>query len=293
MRVFMTGGTGFIGTHIVAALLEAGDTVTIYARDPGTMPASLRARVACVRGSLDDPSALLHAARGHDACIHNAVVWRDEDPMGLDDVRASANVFLAAAEAGVEQLVYTSSTAVHKPYAGRMDEATRLAPTDAYGAAKASNELFLGAISWQTKMRCNVVRPGPTVGGPSVEGARVVPYPQIEELEERARRGEDLVVGKGEGRQFVAARELAQVYVRLLRAGVNRQCYLAVAREVVGWEEIARMAVAAHGSRSRVIVEERGAEPFVFDTAKLQRELGLALEARETIAADLQRRAGE
>jgi len=293
MRVFITGGTGFIGTHIVAALLEAGDTVTIYARDPAAMPASLRARVASVRGELDDRSALLDAARGHDACIHNAVVWRDEDPMGLDDVRTSANVFLAAAEAGIEQLVYTSSTAVHKPYAGRMDETVRLAPTDAYGAAKAANELFLGAISWQTTMRCNVVRPGPTVGGPSVEGARVVPYPQIEELVERARRGDDLVVGKGEGRQFVAARQLAQVYVRLLRAGVNRQCYLAVAREVVGWEEIARMAVAAHGSRSRVIVEERGAEPFVFDTAKLERELGLVLEARETIAADLQRRARE
>lgn len=292
MRVFVTGGTGFIGTHIVAALLEAGDAITVYARDPSTMPASLRARVTMVAGPLEDLAAVRDAARGHDACIHNAVVWRDDDPLGLDDVRASANVFLAAAEAGVEQLVYTSSTAVHKPYAAQMDETMRLAPTDAYGAAKASNELFLGAISHQTRMRCNVVRPGPTVGGPIVEDARVVPYPLIHELLERARRGDDLIVGKDEGRQFVAARDLAQVYVRLLRAGLNgmnRQTYLAVAREVVTWEEIARMAVQATGSRSRVVVEERGGKPFVFDTGKLERDLGVTLGAREAIAADLER----
>jgi UDP-glucose 4-epimerase len=289
MRGFVTGGTGYIGTHVVATLLEAGDDVTVYARDVRTMPASLRARVAMVQGSLDDLAAVRDAARGHDACIHNAVVWRDDDPMGVDDVRASTTVFLAAAEAGVEQLVYTSSTAVHKPYATHMDETTRLAPTDAYGAAKASNELFLGAVSWQTKMRCNVVRPGPTVGGPSVDGARVVPYPLVQELFQRARRGDDLVVGKDEGRQFVAAPALAQVYVRLLRAGVNRQTYLAVAREVVTWEEIARMAVEATGSRSRVVVEARGGAPFVFDTGKLERELGPLSGARAAIAADLER----
>ena len=287
MRVFLTGGTGFIGTHLVTALLEAGDAITVFARDPRTMPASLRARVAVVSGRLDDLGAVRDAVRGHDACIHNALVWRDDDPMGVEDVRASTTVFLAAAEAGVEQLVYTSSTAVHKPYTAHMDETMRLAPTDAYGAAKASNELFLGALSWQSKMRCNIVRPGPTVGGPSAEGARVVPYPLIREFLERARRGDDLIVGKDEGRQFVAARELAQVYVRLLRAGVNRQTYLAVAREVVTWEELARMAVAATGSRSRVVVEERGGTPFVFDTGKLERELGLVLGARGAIAEDL------
>ncbi len=287
MRVFVTGGSGSIGAHLVTALLDAGDSITVYVRDPRTMPASLRARVAVVSGRLDDLGAVRDAARGHDACIHNAVVWRDDDPMGVEDVRASTTVFLAAAEAGVEQLVYTSSTAVHKPFTAYMDETMRLSPTDAYGAAKASNELFLGAISWQSKMRCNIVRPGPTVGGPSVSDARFVPYPPIKDLLERARRGDDLIVGKDEGRQFVAARELAQVYVRLLRAGVNRQTYVAVAREVVTWEQIARMAVEATGSRSRVVVEDRGGSPFVFDTAKLERELGLVLGARGAIAEAL------
>src|SRR5262249_34593282 len=162
MRVFITGGTGFIGTHIVKALLEAGDDVTVLARDPNKMPDELRSKVTMVRGALDRHDEIRDAARGHDACIHNAILWRDEDDeVGIDDVRAAVNVFRAASEARLEQLVYTSSTAVHKPYAPQMNETSRLAPTDFYGAAKASNEIFLGAFASQTSMRCNVIRPGP------------------------------------------------------------------------------------------------------------------------------------
>jgi UDP-glucose 4-epimerase len=254
------------------------------------MPGLLRARVEMVRGSLDRVEAIRDAARGHDACIHNAICWRDEpDERGQGDVRAAANVFCAASEAGVPQLVYTSSTAVHKPYARRMDETMRLAPTDFYGAAKAANEAFLAALSWQNPTRCNVIRPGPVVGGPAVEGARIVTYRTLEEIIEHARTGKDIHVKRGDGRQFIDARDLAQVYRRVLCSNVNRETVLAVASDGVTWEEIASMATRTVGSRSRVIVEDAPGEPFSFDVGKLARDFGFSFEARATIEADIRR----
>ena len=291
MRVVVTGGTGFIGSHIVAALLAQGDEVTVLARDPERMPAPLRARARVVRSGLDEPHLLLcEAMRGHEACVHNAVCWRDaDDELGQDDVRATANVGRAAADAGVGHLVYTSSTAVHKPYAPRMDETMRLAPTDFYGAAKSMNEAFLSALSHETKVRCTVLRPGPTVGGPACEGARVVTYRRVAEIMALARAGSDIEVVRGEGRQFVAAEDLGRLYAHVVRGPARGETYLAVAEEVITWEEIAGMAARATGSRARVVVVDRPHEPYFFDPSKLARDLGLRLSARAALEADISR----
>jgi nucleoside-diphosphate-sugar epimerase len=287
MRVIVTGGTGFIGAHVVAALVDAGHDVTVLARDPERMPRPLRDRVAMVRGELESVDA-----RGHDVCIHNAVVWRDaDDEIGLDDVRASAAVFRAAAAAGVEQLVYTSSTAVHRPFTRNMNETQRLAPTDYYGAAKAANEAFLAAVSWETTMRVTTIRPGPVVGGPAVVGAHMVTYRRLEEVVRRAREGADIEVVKNDGRQFIDARDLARLYTRVVGSTANRETYLAVAREVVTWEELARMAIRATGSRSRLVVRDAGLGhvPDAFDVGKIERDFGLSFRARDTIEADIRR----
>lgn len=285
MRIFVTGGTGFIGTHIVSALVEDGHELTVLARDPSSMPAALRDHVSMVRGELEHIDA-----RGHDVCIHNAIVWRDaDDEMGLDDVRASARVFRAAAQAGVAHLIYTSSTAVHRPFTARMNEQQRLAPSDEYGATKAANEAFLAATSWQSAMRVTTIRPGPVVGGPAVEGARTVTNQRLAELVRRARAGADIEVDAHDGRQFIAARDLAKVYARVVYATSNRETYLAVARDVVTWEELASAAILLAKSPSRLLVRDRGhadATPS-FDATKLERDFGLTFTARDAIEEDL------
>lgn len=284
--MLITGATGFVGSHVVAALLDAGHAVTAHARDAARMPAPLRARVTLVEGLL---GAL--DARGHDVVIHNAILWRDsDDERGIDDQRVAEAVFRAAVDAGVEAVVYTSSTAVHRPFTRGMDESQRLSPTDDYGRTKAANERSLARATEGTKTRAVVLRPGPVVGGPAVEGARVKPFAPLAEIVRRACAGEDLEVTRGEGRQFVAAEDLARAFVRAVESPRARGAYLVVARELVSWEQVARVAVERSGSASRVrVVDADPSREHDFDVGRMERDLGLRFTARRAVEDEVAR----
>src|SRR4051812_13501116 len=130
MRVFVTGGTGFIGSHVVVALRDRGDEVTVLARNPDKIPKLHELPgISLIRGGLDDTDTIRAAMRRHDACIHLALYWEDAPTeLELKDTRAAVNVFESAAAAGVARLVYASSTAVHRPFTERMDESARITP---------------------------------------------------------------------------------------------------------------------------------------------------------------------
>ncbi|AIE84751.1 NAD-dependent epimerase/dehydratase family protein [Fimbriimonas ginsengisoli] len=284
MKVFVTGGMGFIGSHIVVELVGRGDEVTILARNRRKIPSFLETRgVSIVEGDLQEYELVRSALKGHDACIHNAICW-DEEPteLQLKDTRAAANVFESAAEAGVAHLIYTSSTAVHRPFRPAMDETQRLTPTDFYGATKAAGEAFLSAFSYQSEMRCNTIRPGPTVGVPVAEGAPVNCDRRFREIVDAVIRGEEIVVAKHDGRQFIAATDLAKLYAAVLHSEANREVYVAVAREYTTWEEIALEAVSMVGSNRSVIAEDRGFSetPNHFDVGKIERDFGFEFSAR-------------
>jgi dihydroflavonol-4-reductase len=114
-RVFVTGGTGVIGTALVTRLLARGDEVVALARSDAAASA-LRARgVAVVRGEGYDEDAL---ARGMDGCECafnvagvNALCVEDPHPMQRMNVDGAVAAVRAAARVGVARLVHTSSAA--------------------------------------------------------------------------------------------------------------------------------------------------------------------------------------
>jgi dihydroflavonol-4-reductase len=114
-RIFVTGGTGVIGTALVARLVERGDEVVGLARSDASA-AALEARGAqVVRGDAVDQEAL---ARGMDGCQLafnvagiNSLCVDDERPMQRLNVDGPLVAVRAAKQAGVARLVHTSSAA--------------------------------------------------------------------------------------------------------------------------------------------------------------------------------------
>ncbi len=109
-KTLVTGGTGFIGGAVVAELLAAGREVRVLARAPGSL-AGLPVEVA--RGDLRDPASLAAAVQGCRRVFHVAADYRlwvpDPDTMYAANVQGTRDLLAAAAAAGVERLVYTST----------------------------------------------------------------------------------------------------------------------------------------------------------------------------------------
>ncbi len=115
MKVFVTGGSGFLGSHLVRALVDRGDTVMALARseDSAARVEALGARV--VRGDLSDPEVLAKGMAGCLVVYHCAALAEDHAPLEdfvAANVTGTGNVLAAASEAKVRKLVHVSTEAV-------------------------------------------------------------------------------------------------------------------------------------------------------------------------------------
>lgn len=279
-----------MGSHLVRRWSESGHRVTVLARDVARNAglASL-SNVTVVPGALRDRALLAEALPGHDILVHNALVWgAPEDDLELEDVRAGARLFEAAGAGGVKAAIFTSSTAVHRPFLPRMDETSPLRPEGAYAATKAAGELVLGAVARQHGMRFLALRLAPVIGGPAFPGAPFKCDGRFAALMDAARAGRDLTVQAGEARQLIDAEQAAEVYARAVAAPFDDDVVIAAADDAVSWEVVARRTLAACPSTSRLLFTgEPPAPPHYFDVGKLERTLGLRFRVLPRLDAHL------
>lgn len=147
MRVFLTGGTGFIGGALARRLRERGDEVRALVRTPARAQELRDLGCELVEGDLSDEAALVQACRGMSAVVHSAAVYEVGIPASRRDalvdanVRGTERVLGAALTAGVGKAVYVSTVAVFGDTGGQVaDEAwTRTASgfTSVYEETKA------------------------------------------------------------------------------------------------------------------------------------------------------------
>lgn len=117
MKVFVTGGTGFIGGHVVRMLRERGDEVVALVRSPAKAAPLSALGAELVEGDLGDRVQIAAAMQGCDAAIHGAAIYAvgipkgEREPMYEANVTGTENVLEAALNAGLERVVYVSTIA--------------------------------------------------------------------------------------------------------------------------------------------------------------------------------------
>lgn len=152
MEIFaITGGAGFIGSHLADALLQLGHRVRVVDDFSTGKIENLDKRCEVIQGDVCDPAIIRRAMIGVSGCFHLAaiasVVRSNEDWAGTHRVNLSGfiNVMDAARQLGRLPVVYASSAAVYGKVDGIARETSQAMPLTAYGADKLGCELHARA----------------------------------------------------------------------------------------------------------------------------------------------------
>ncbi|MGN6800006.1 MAG: NAD-dependent epimerase/dehydratase family protein [Gaiellaceae bacterium] len=241
MRVLVTGGAGFIGSHVLDALAGNGhepvifDLVPSRHHPPGTFETVL--------GDLTRGEVVRRAVGGCDAVIHLAAIADVNDvvanPVLADrvNVHGTQMILEAARHEGVERVIYASTIWVYgdSPAAGPDEESPLAQPQHLYTATKLAGENYVASYNTQFDGRHTILRLGIPYG-PRARPAAVVPS-----FISRAQRGEALhIAGDGrQTRQFVYVVDLAEAIVVALAPEAARRTYNIVGEEQTSVREIA------------------------------------------------------
>ncbi len=160
-RVLVTGGSGFIGRHVVRELTRVGAAVRVVDLQRHPDP-----EVAVVQGDLVQAAVREAALQGgFDAIVHLAAVTsvlRSLEAPELTfrtNVAATAGLLEDARASGVTALVFASTNAVAGPTPGAaISEAATLAPLTPYGSTKAAAEMLMSAYTASYGVRCACLR---------------------------------------------------------------------------------------------------------------------------------------
>jgi UDP-glucose 4-epimerase len=247
MRALVTGGAGFIGSHVVDSLIAEGIEPLIFDQRRSPHHPRLPARV----GELADRKALAAAMAGCDAVVHLAAM-ADADRVAEAPVeaeesnsRGTLNVLEAAQQAGVKRVIYASTIWVYSD-AGEaaVDEDTMLGlPAHLYTATKLAGEMYCRSYAELYGLEYTILRFGIPYG-PRCRPEAVVP-----KFVAKALGGEALTVaGDGsQSRRFVYVEDLARGVVAGLQPNAANRVYNLVGDEDVTILEIAETVRAEVG----------------------------------------------
>lgn len=195
MDVLITGGNGFLGRHLIAALLDRGASIRVLALPTEDTGWLRRRGVAVYRGDVRWPDSLAAPMSGVSAVLHLAGmmgVWRPLQDYRDVNVGGTRNVCRAALAGGVNRIVHVSSWTVYGMDLGRpAREDFLLRPfQEPYAITKAEGDLAVQRMIAADQLPAVIIRPG-TFFGP---GDRL----HFGRIADRLRAGKGIIVGHGD-----------------------------------------------------------------------------------------------
>jgi nucleoside-diphosphate-sugar epimerase len=193
--VLVTGGNGYVGRHLVAALVDRGDQVRVLALAGEDTAVIEEMGVTVHFGDVCDPESLPTAFDGIEGVVHLAAmmhVWRPMSDYRAVNVGGTAHAARAAQRAGVRRFVHMSSSSVYG-IARRLpvDESFPLAPVwDPYPVTKAEGDRLVQRLVAEEGLPAVILRPD-QIFGPG-------DHLHLGATAARLRRGRGIVVGRGD-----------------------------------------------------------------------------------------------
>jgi UDP-glucose 4-epimerase len=228
-RFLVTGGSGFVGSHVVDELMAGGaEEVVVFdkvVRTENLEQAAGAGSIRVVEGDVTDRDVLTEAAAGVDGAFHLAVLPigpSEADPrLALDvNVVGTFNVFEAAQEAGARKVVYSSASSVYGDTNETMDESHPLEARSMYGASKIAGEYFLRAFREIHGLDYVILR-YMNVYGPRQEGGLIM------SVLRRLESGQPPVI-QGDGSasfDFVHVADVARLNVSAMASDVSGEAF--------------------------------------------------------------------
>ncbi|HLF27187.1 MAG TPA: NAD-dependent epimerase/dehydratase family protein [Anaerolineae bacterium] len=132
MKIFVTGATGFIGSHLVPKLIERGHNVICLVRNPDKASSLAQAGATLAPGNITDRASMQAPLRGSDAVFHLAGQYaydlRQQQGMRAINVDGARHTLELATELGVSRIIHTSTVGVFGNTHGRVVDETHRAP---------------------------------------------------------------------------------------------------------------------------------------------------------------------
>lgn len=263
MKAFVTGGSGFIGQHVIRKLIQRGYDVYALARSPasGDIVANLGATV--VRGNIVDPNSMREGMAGSDVVFHMAAWYHigggEEAAVTADtlNVGGTRNVLRLAYELAVPKIIYTSSIVVFGDTAGVMADESfyKGAPFDTHYAR----------TKWLAHYK--VAQPLIDEGAPIIMVQPSVVYgpgdsSEIANIMRMFYRGMPVVLGSDTVFSYAHVEDVAEGHILAAEKGTIGESYILAGPSVPLGEMIDFWAYLLGRSRALVRVQGKFIQPF-------------------------------
>ena len=292
INVFITGGTGFIGSYVANELAQNGYKLTILARNPDKIDLLKKLPYVNIKKfNLNNTKKFFKTIDKIDALIHVALGWGETGPeMIKNDTLPSIILIDLAIKRGAKKIIFTSSTAAVGPITNNIDENKICHPTDFYGATKGAVELFMNAYTnYYNNLYLNIIRPGYTFGNPVVVGAPMEPDSRFRDICKKAKHGKKITLIKNDGTQFIWAGDLAKIYLSILNSNCRNETFFGLSRNFITREQIAKWAFELAGTKPNIKLVNKGwsDNPPLYNVSKIKKYFNLSFNPQVKIKEHL------